>query len=558
MRYYPVYLEIAPGGLCLAHVLELLGCVVRAPSREQAERLLPEAIRAYHAWLRRHGEEAPSAEEPFDIQAAAESTGFGPFDPRNAAALFPPDLQAVTPEEIEFHLRLLAHSRADLLAMVRGLPDDLLDWQPWPDSWPLRSVLRHIGNAEEWYVSRLVPAETLPPEWKGDEDLPLFDFLDMERRTAVARLRELTEQERVGLFHPTGWTDHPDEPWTVRKALRRFLEHELEHTGQVREILSARRRWLLAQLAAGRAGLLGDMLSLEERAFSQRPVLGEWTVKDLLAHVAAWDRWDHQAMKAMVAGEEPDWTAVKDVDAANAGFFASWRDRSLVEVLAELQAARGEWVAWLESLPEEQFFRRRTPSGYNWSFSDDVLPIQWKHDAEHAAHITAWRKRARVKKQTGPKGVLLAALAAARQELLAAAAVVPAGRRTTVPVCGEWTLKDVLGHVADWEAFCAEWLRLFGTGKAAQVDHDGGVQAWNERKAAARRDQPWEQVEGDLRATRDGLLEVLDGLSQADLDRPFPTPWDRNGTPYRWVCVFFGHDREHAHGLWRARAVPGF
>lgn len=41
------------------------------------------------------------------------------------------------------------------------------------------------------------------------------------------------------VFYPTRWTSHPDEPWTARKALRRFLEHEWEHTGQVREILNA-------------------------------------------------------------------------------------------------------------------------------------------------------------------------------------------------------------------------------------------------------------------------------------------------------------------------------
>jgi hypothetical protein len=59
----------------------------------------------------------------------------------------------------------------------------------------------------------------------------------MERRTAVERLRQLARTERTKVFYPTRWTDHPEEPWTARKVLRRFLEHELEHTMQAQEIL---------------------------------------------------------------------------------------------------------------------------------------------------------------------------------------------------------------------------------------------------------------------------------------------------------------------------------
>jgi uncharacterized damage-inducible protein DinB len=289
-------------------------------------------------------------------------------------------------------LRLLAHSRADLLALVQPLPDEFLDWQPDPGAHSLRRVLRHVGNAEEWYVSRLVPPETLPPEWEHDKDLAPFEFLEMERRTAIARLRQLTEEERSGVFCPSAWTRHPEEAWTARKVLRRFLEHEREHTGQAREILAARRRWLLDRLAAERAELLERVLGLDEEALTGGPVVGTWTVKDLLAHVAAWDRWEERTMRAMVAGEEPDFTAVQDMDAANAAWVTAWHDRGMDEVFVELRAAWADWVAWLESLPEEEFFRPRTYHGYDWTFSAVPLQVIWTHDAEHAAQIAAWRE----------------------------------------------------------------------------------------------------------------------------------------------------------------------
>ncbi len=239
MTLYAVYLETAGDGDWMAHVLDLPGCLARAGSRAEALRQARQAIGDYHAWLRRHGEPAPPLAEPVEVEVAEEQAGLGPFDPGDAAALFAPERAPLARVEMERRFRLMAHSRADLLELVGGLPEEVLDWQAGLQAFSLRRLLRHVGNAEEWYVSRLASPETLPPEWGHDEDLPIFEFLEMERRTAIARLRQLTEPELSGVFYPARWTGHPEEAWTARKVMRRFLEHEREHTGQAREILAA-------------------------------------------------------------------------------------------------------------------------------------------------------------------------------------------------------------------------------------------------------------------------------------------------------------------------------
>jgi len=555
MAHYAVYLEMGADGRCLAHVLDLPGCVVRAPARAEALEGLPEAIRAHWAWLRRHGEDAPPAGEPAEIEVAEEQAG-GPFDPGDAAALFAPDRGPVSGEEMERYFRLMGHARADLLALVRDLPDAVLDWpsthtgagleQP---SFTLRRLLRHVGNAEEWYVSRLVSPETLPPEWEGDEQLPLFDFLEMERRTALARLRQLDEAQRCEVSYPTAWTEHPEEAWTARKALRRAVEHERQHTAQARRILAAYRRHCLARLAAERAGLLAQALYLDEGTLTGEIVRGEWTVRDILAHIAAWDAWEQRAMRAMVEGEEPDFSALDDFDATNAAFLAARQDLSLEQVLNELQPARGAWVAWMEGLPLEEFTRARSYGGYDWTFASVPLRVQWEHDAHHAGRIAAWRDRARHEDKSGSKVFLRAALAAAREELLTAAALVPPADRSTRLVCGRWTLKDVLGHVADWEAFGTEGLRLMAAGQPPLVEAVTDIDAWNQVHATARAAQSWEQVWGDFQAACRALVEVLDRMGEGDLGQLYPFPWGPRGTPYQWVEVFVEHDRSHARGL---------
>jgi uncharacterized damage-inducible protein DinB len=312
--------------------------------------------------------------------------------------------------------------------------------------------------------------------------------------------------------------------------------------------LSTQQARLLACLAAERAGLLEQFIGLDERMLTEVPVLDDWTVKDLLAHIAAWDRWELREMKRMAGRESPDLSAVWDVDGYNAAVVAAWQDRTLAEVLAELQDARAAWVAWLQALPEEKFFRQRLFEGEDWSFPG-CLEIQWQHDAEHAAQVAAWREAEGLKEETGPKAVLLAALNAGRDELLAAAALVPSDERVSRPVCGEWTLKDVLGHVADWEWFGVEGLRQMAAGNVPQVEHVQDIDAWNQTHAEARRDQPWEDVWADFHAARRALLEVLKGMEQAGLAQSFPFPWGPEGTAYQWVRVYLAHDREHAQGL---------
>jgi uncharacterized damage-inducible protein DinB len=141
-------------------------------------------------------------------------------------------------------------------------------------------------------------------------------------------------------------------------------------------------------------------------------------------------------------------------------------------------------------------------------------------------------------------------LAAAREELVAAAGRIAPEERASCLVCGVWTLKDVLGHIADWEWLGVEGLRDMAAGRSPQVEHVADIDAWNQVHADARREQSWEEVWADFHAARKAFLEVLDGMSEADLDqRVFAFPWGAEGTPRRWVRVYVDHDREHARGM---------
>jgi hypothetical protein len=313
---------------------------------------------------------------------------------------------------------------------------------------------------------------------------------------------------------------------------------------------SARRHRLLARLAAERARLLWQLIDLDRELLTQTSLFpdSDWTVKDLLAHLAAWDRWEHRAMAVMVAGKEPDFAAVEDMDAFNAAAVDAWRDRTLAAVLEELQAAREAWATWLRDVPLEPFFASRKHQGWDWAFPN-CLNVQWQHDAEHADQIANWRIDLAIESDTGPKPVLVAVLSAARDELLATVDLIPLSERTSRPVCGYWTLKDLVGHIADWELVGVEGLRDMAAGRPPEIASIPDIEAWNREHAAAREDQPWETCWEDLHRIREQLLEVLRGMGQEQIERSYRFPWGPEQTAYEWVRVFATHDREHAHDL---------
>jgi antitoxin HicB len=238
MTLFQIYLEIGDEGECLAHILDLPGCVLRGESLAEVLDGMPDAIRAYMEWLRRHGESVEET-DALELRVVEINQGFGPFRRGDRAALFPADLLPPTRDEMEnLYFKYANYARHDLFELVRKLPEQVLDWRMEKGAMTIREILRHIGNAEQWYISRLVPAETLPKEWEVDADMPILEFLELERRTGLERLRQLSEDELSAITHPVHWTKYPEEPWTARKALRRLVEHEIEHIAHIREILN--------------------------------------------------------------------------------------------------------------------------------------------------------------------------------------------------------------------------------------------------------------------------------------------------------------------------------
>jgi len=222
---YALYLESGPQRKkTLAHVLDLLGCVVQADTTDAAVAAAPDAIRAYLRYLRRHGD-AVDPSEKIETRLAEHNTE-GLF---SGQALWPQDLKPLAPPALARYVRWLDWSRADLLALVKGIDEKRLRAKP-PQGRSLRDILLHVLDADKSYVYGLVgPLKTMgePTNAADRGDLDLRIALKEARAVAIQRIKRLTPAERRNVRTAGQST------YSAYRVIRRMLEHEWEHRREI-------------------------------------------------------------------------------------------------------------------------------------------------------------------------------------------------------------------------------------------------------------------------------------------------------------------------------------
>ena len=122
--------------------------------------------------------------------------------------------------------------------------------------------------------------------------------------------------------------------------------------------------------------LMRAIRGLPDPAFTRPGVVGNWSIKDVLAHVSAWER---ELIEHVAAEEHGDEYVMPDVDQFNAEQAELDADRTLDDVRDELEETHTELMAILEETPVLS--------------RDLVKSDTYLHYADHAGQITAWREQ---------------------------------------------------------------------------------------------------------------------------------------------------------------------
>ncbi|HAL61735.1 MAG TPA: hypothetical protein DCP08_04935 [Chloroflexi bacterium] len=154
---------------------------------------------------------------------------------------------------------------------------------------------------------------------------------------------------------------------------------------------------LLEYLAQGRERLLSAIEGLSEEEVTISGVVGDWSVKETLAHIAAWDKETRAVIERAISQEHPkfDYTirGVRGFAKWNAQEIEKRRAMSTSHILAEMEEAREGLIELTRQLSDEELSRRFVPP-WRWPTTPRRnLEIQAEHDIEHADQIMAWQRK---------------------------------------------------------------------------------------------------------------------------------------------------------------------
>lgn len=133
---------------------------------------------------------------------------------------------------------------------------------------------------------------------------------------------------------------------------------------------------------------------LTDEQMTAASVAASWSVKDILAHIAAWERLACDRIQAALSGEPLKFPLIKgdsDVDRFNAEVYAQNQDQTLGQVLKEYHDSHQDFLDLIETL-QDDFLASPLPFDWAGNLTAQVMisaNTHW-HYIEHAESISKW------------------------------------------------------------------------------------------------------------------------------------------------------------------------
>lgn len=117
----------------------------------------------------------------------------------------------------------------------------------------------------------------------------------------------------------------------------------------------------IKQVEDGFNNLLATIEGLDETAMSQR-FYGDWSIKDILAHISGWQHLMTASMERMARGEKPtpEGADYSDSDGWNARFSAGMKAQSAPTIVADLRQSFASYVRAARSIPDDRYGEGKT------------------------------------------------------------------------------------------------------------------------------------------------------------------------------------------------------
>lgn len=143
-----------------------------------------------------------------------------------------------------------------------------------------------------------------------------------------------------------------------------------------------------------------------------------------------------------------------------------------------------------------------------------------------------------------PKADALRELEKHWTDLRSAVESVPEEELASPGVVDDWSVKDIVGHIAFWADRGAATLNASNTGNFESLtwgEGDNWVDQWNEREAKARKNTPYKEIRGEWLTAHEAARKALEAATDESLNAKY-----RQGTVLDYYAGdTYTHYKEH-------------
>jgi len=153
---------------------------------------------------------------------------------------------------------------------------------------------------------------------------------------------------------------------------------------------------ITARLNAERRRLEKNLAELNREEMTLPGVVGEWSVKDVLAHLADWEAhmlvWMAAARRGEAVSNPDPGLTWKQFDVMNQRIYMAHRDQTLDEVLTYFRDTHNQFMEMVAAMPEDEMLERGRYTFIGKGAVYDWLNAYAAHDAWGKREIRAWIK----------------------------------------------------------------------------------------------------------------------------------------------------------------------
>ncbi len=295
------------------------------------------------------------------------------------------------------------------------LEPDEIEQARLPSGWSPKALLAHVAFWDEFHLRRMQGAlrgegvETI--QWPAQDNEQRIQVDATRDWSEVAQAADTMRQQLVAFAQSLTpamlSADYPiyEEVSSLVHLLMHLVRHTQEHTTELQHYCGSLQRWsrpaLRKFLVQQHTDLMDSIGGLTEATILATRVCGEWTIRDVLAHVLSWNEFAYRVMKQW---PKPDKTALQawlhedgatngsGFDAINARLLAASADLDMIAIVDWLTTYHRRMIRLFDQMSDAEL---ASQGDYAWGETGEAARLFYEfslHEAEHAEQI--WRYRA--------------------------------------------------------------------------------------------------------------------------------------------------------------------